>query len=128
MMIFTCENCNDKRIWRNSFLCVIWADQIPKWWIWAYWISPMMYAQNSLAINEFLGDRWRKVKDVCIRYTTYIYNCLFNYVLFSYPTALQWKPRCEYSRYSCVEVQRAAYRGKLVLDWRWWSNWAHHPL
>ncbi|CAI6003136.1 unnamed protein product [Closterium sp. NIES-64] len=24
-------------------------------WIWAYWISPLMYAQNALAVNEFLA-------------------------------------------------------------------------
>ena len=26
---------------------------IPGWWIWAYWINPMSWAQQSLAINEF---------------------------------------------------------------------------
>ena len=26
---------------------------IPGWWIWAYWINPMAWAQQSLAINEF---------------------------------------------------------------------------
>ncbi|MCO5580506.1 hypothetical protein L7F22_034374 [Adiantum nelumboides] len=39
---------------------VIAKDQIPKWWIWVYWISPTMYAQNGLVINEFLADRWAK--------------------------------------------------------------------
>ncbi|MCO5557016.1 hypothetical protein L7F22_010571 [Adiantum nelumboides] len=39
---------------------VISKDQIRKWWIWAYWISPVMYGQNSLVINEFLADRWNK--------------------------------------------------------------------
>ncbi|CAI7732467.1 unnamed protein product [Closterium sp. NIES-54] len=27
-------------------------------WIWAYWISPLMYGQNALAVNEFLAPRW----------------------------------------------------------------------
>ncbi|CAI5480135.1 unnamed protein product [Closterium sp. Yama58-4] len=27
-------------------------------WIWASWISPLMYAQNALAVNEFLAPRW----------------------------------------------------------------------
>ncbi|KAJ3692072.1 hypothetical protein LUZ60_012422 [Juncus effusus] len=31
---------------------------IPKWWVWGYWISPLMYAFNSLAINEFTAPRW----------------------------------------------------------------------
>ncbi|GAB2269450.1 transcription factor [Dionaea muscipula] len=34
---------------------------VKKWWIWAYWMSPMMYAQNGIAVNEFLGKSWRHV-------------------------------------------------------------------
>ena len=26
--------------------------------IWGYYVSPMMYGQNAIAINEFLDDRW----------------------------------------------------------------------
>ncbi|GAB2261691.1 hypothetical protein Droror1_Dr00002688 [Drosera rotundifolia] len=33
-------------------------DSIPKWWIWGYWISPLMYAQNAASVNEFLGHSW----------------------------------------------------------------------
>ncbi|KAH9298057.1 hypothetical protein KI387_029739 [Taxus chinensis] len=33
---------------------------IKGWWIWGYWISPLMYAQNAISVNEFLGNRWRK--------------------------------------------------------------------
>ncbi|KAK9685002.1 hypothetical protein RND81_10G248800 [Saponaria officinalis] len=29
-----------------------------KWWIWGFWSSPMMYAQNAIAANEFLGKSW----------------------------------------------------------------------
>ncbi|ERM97074.1 hypothetical protein AMTR_s00122p00120860 [Amborella trichopoda] len=36
-------------------------EQVKKWWIWGYWISPMMYGQNALAVNEFLGRSWREV-------------------------------------------------------------------
>ncbi|CAL5435370.1 unnamed protein product [Camellia sinensis] len=36
-------------------------DDIKKWWIWGYWFSPMMYVQNAIAVNEFLGDSWRHV-------------------------------------------------------------------
>ncbi|KAF8393306.1 hypothetical protein HHK36_021547 [Tetracentron sinense] len=35
-------------------------DSIPSWWIWGYWISPLMYAQNALSVNEFLGHSWDK--------------------------------------------------------------------
>ncbi|XP_010925283.1 ABC transporter G family member 39 isoform X2 [Elaeis guineensis] len=35
-------------------------DDIKKWWIWGYWSSPLMYAQNAIAVNEFLGHSWQK--------------------------------------------------------------------
>ncbi|KAL5059786.1 hypothetical protein RYX36_031390 [Vicia faba] len=36
-------------------------DSIKKGWIWGFWISPMMYAQNAIVNNEFLGDKWKNV-------------------------------------------------------------------
>ncbi|XP_022148619.1 pleiotropic drug resistance protein 1-like [Momordica charantia] len=38
---------------------VLARGDVHPWWIWGYWISPMMYAQNALAVNEFLGHKWR---------------------------------------------------------------------
>ncbi|KAM5558678.1 hypothetical protein ABKV19_020388 [Rosa sericea] len=32
---------------------------IKKWWKWGYWISPLMYGQNAIVVNEFLGKSWR---------------------------------------------------------------------
>lgn len=37
------------------------SDDVKKWWLWGYWVSPMMYAQNAIAVNEFLGENWRHV-------------------------------------------------------------------
>jgi hypothetical protein len=37
------------------------AEKVKKWWIWGYWISPMMYAQNALSVNEMLGHSWDKI-------------------------------------------------------------------
>ena len=37
------------------------TENIPKWWIWAYWCSPTSYGQNAIAVNEFLAPRWNKV-------------------------------------------------------------------
>uniref|UniRef100_A0A0C9RNP2 TSA: Wollemia nobilis Ref_Wollemi_Transcript_7886_493 transcribed RNA sequence n=1 Tax=Wollemia nobilis TaxID=56998 RepID=A0A0C9RNP2_9CONI len=34
-------------------------DDVKGWWIWGYWTSPMMYAMNGIAVNEFLGHSWR---------------------------------------------------------------------
>ncbi|KAA8521480.1 hypothetical protein F0562_012153 [Nyssa sinensis] len=36
-------------------------DDIKKWWLWGYWFSPMMYGQNAIAVNEFLGKSWRHI-------------------------------------------------------------------
>ncbi|XP_038696600.1 pleiotropic drug resistance protein 1-like [Tripterygium wilfordii] len=40
---------------------IISKDDIKPWWIWGYWFSPMMYAQNAIAVNEFLGNSWSHV-------------------------------------------------------------------
>ena len=32
--------------------------QIPIWWKWGYWCSPMTYAFDALAVNEFYAPRW----------------------------------------------------------------------
>ncbi|KAH7845867.1 hypothetical protein Vadar_006860 [Vaccinium darrowii] len=36
-------------------------DDIKTWLIWGYWALPLMYGQNAIAVNEFLGDSWRQV-------------------------------------------------------------------
>ncbi|CAN6442098.1 unnamed protein product [Victoria cruziana] len=33
-------------------------DSIQNWWIWGYWFSPLMYAQNAASVNEFHGHSW----------------------------------------------------------------------
>ncbi|XP_047948480.1 pleiotropic drug resistance protein 1-like [Salvia hispanica] len=40
---------------------IVSRDKINKWWIWGYWSSPMMYGQNAIAVNEFLGKSWSHV-------------------------------------------------------------------
>ncbi|KAF2304888.1 hypothetical protein GH714_039267 [Hevea brasiliensis] len=37
---------------------IISRDSVKKWWIWGYWFSPMMYVQNGISVNEFLGNSW----------------------------------------------------------------------
>ncbi|CAN1121692.1 Pleiotropic drug resistance protein 1 [Linum perenne] len=36
-------------------------EDVKKWWIWAFWASPMMYGQNALIVNEFLGNSWSHI-------------------------------------------------------------------
>lgn len=38
------------------------TDEVKKWLIWEYWTSPLMYALNALAVNEFLSPSWNEVK------------------------------------------------------------------
>ncbi|GAB2250188.1 hypothetical protein Droror1_Dr00013547 [Drosera rotundifolia] len=49
-------------LWSNTLLLlavfsgyVLSRVNLKKYWIWAHWISPMIYAQNGIAVNEFLG-------------------------------------------------------------------------
>ncbi|KAK9266397.1 hypothetical protein L1049_025254 [Liquidambar formosana] len=37
---------------------IVSKDDIKPWMIWGYYVSPMMYGQNAIAINEFLDERW----------------------------------------------------------------------
>nr|TKR97408.1 hypothetical protein D5086_0000214010 [Populus alba] len=38
-------------------------EKIKKWWIWGYWISPLMYGQTAIVVNEFLGNSWSHVPE-----------------------------------------------------------------
>ncbi|GAB2293593.1 transcription factor [Dionaea muscipula] len=40
---------------------VLSRPSVHKWWIWGYWSSPLMYAQNAISVNEFLGHSWSKI-------------------------------------------------------------------
>ncbi|XP_038680217.1 pleiotropic drug resistance protein 2-like isoform X1 [Tripterygium wilfordii] len=37
---------------------IVAKDDIKPFMIWGYYMSPMMYGQNAIFINEFLDDRW----------------------------------------------------------------------
>ncbi|KAL2550245.1 ABC transporter G family member 40 [Forsythia ovata] len=36
-------------------------DDVKGRWIWGYWSSPMMYAQNAILVNEFTGHSWSRL-------------------------------------------------------------------
>ncbi|KAJ9688543.1 hypothetical protein PVL29_014280 [Vitis rotundifolia] len=38
---------------------VLARENITKWLSWGYWTSPLMYVQNALSVNEFLGEKWK---------------------------------------------------------------------
>ncbi|KAL3511745.1 hypothetical protein ACH5RR_024462 [Cinchona calisaya] len=33
-------------------------DQIPDWWGWGYWVSPLTYGFNAFTVNEIFAPRW----------------------------------------------------------------------
>ncbi|KAH0943589.1 hypothetical protein HID58_003226 [Brassica napus] len=37
---------------------IIPRGEIPIWWKWAYWVSPMAYTYDALTVNEMLAPRW----------------------------------------------------------------------
>ncbi|GLJ47624.1 hypothetical protein SUGI_1006000 [Cryptomeria japonica] len=42
------------------FKLVASLEDVPSWWIWAYWCSPLSDSQNALAVNEVFAPRWNK--------------------------------------------------------------------
>lgn len=50
-------------------------SEIPEWWRWAYWISPLTYAFNGLTVNEMFAPRWmnRRVSCLSCFFILYIY-------------------------------------------------------
>ncbi|KAI3442852.1 uncharacterized protein J3R85_000545 [Psidium guajava] len=39
---------------------IVSKNDIEPWMIWGYYLSPMMYGQNAIVMNEFLDKRWSK--------------------------------------------------------------------
>ncbi|XVF26439.1 hypothetical protein REPUB_Repub14bG0016500 [Reevesia pubescens] len=39
---------------------IVAKNDIEPWMIWGYYVSPMMYGQNAIVMNEFLDKRWNK--------------------------------------------------------------------
>ncbi|KAI3454015.1 hypothetical protein Pfo_010678 [Paulownia fortunei] len=42
---------------------VLARDNVKKWWLWGYWSSPLMYAQNAILVNEFTGHSWSRLEN-----------------------------------------------------------------
>lgn len=58
------------------FIFSVLTDRIPSWWIWGFWISPLMYAQDAASVNEFLGHAWDKVFFYDAKYFKLVLNLL----------------------------------------------------
>ncbi|PIN06857.1 Pleiotropic drug resistance proteins (PDR1-15), ABC superfamily [Handroanthus impetiginosus] len=40
---------------------VLSREDVKGWWLWGYWSSIMMYAQNAILVNEFTGHSWSRI-------------------------------------------------------------------
>ncbi|KAL0372075.1 UNVERIFIED_CONTAM: Pleiotropic drug resistance protein 1 [Sesamum calycinum] len=40
---------------------VLSREDVKNWWLWGYWSSPLMYAQNAIMVNEFTGNSWSRL-------------------------------------------------------------------
>lgn len=58
------------------------AEDIKKWWVWGYWSSPLMYAQNAISVNEFFGKSWNHVRILLLKRFLY-HLCVGKSSLFS---------------------------------------------
>lgn len=65
----------------NLLWSLIWLSHnvltgdIPDWWVWGYWLSPLSYAFNALSVNEMLAPRWSKpVSTIIFKRTKNIFN------------------------------------------------------
>ncbi|CAN1282354.1 ABC transporter G family member 31 [Linum perenne] len=58
---------------------------IKSWWSWAFWLSPLTYAQRAVSVNEFTAARW--MKKSAIGNDTIGYNILRSRSL---PTDERW--------------------------------------
>lgn len=38
---------------------IVAKPDIHPWWIWGYWVSPLSYGENAIAVNEFTAERWQ---------------------------------------------------------------------
>ncbi|KAL6967672.1 ABC transporter G member 31 [Sarracenia purpurea var. burkii] len=64
---------------------VIPKAMIKPWWVWAFWLSPLSYAQSAISVNEFTSTRW--MKESAFGNTTIGLNVLHSHSL---PSAGYW--------------------------------------
>lgn len=114
-------NVINPRIVHVSHMFLIVEDHIPRWWIWDFWCSLLMYAQNASSVNEFLRHSWDKV----ILSLLNIQNghAFFNDVkLVSFTLLVLYSVRNHTSMSlgeSLLKSCSIFYRELLVLDWCW---------
>lgn len=88
------------------------ADDIEPWMIWGYYISPMMYGQNAIVMNEFLDKRWSAVRSLrglivfisCIESCAWTISCLSKFMF-------------EYSQFWILKHKKLLEVLKTLINW-----------
>ncbi|KAL2617466.1 hypothetical protein AAZV13_08G187300 [Glycine max] len=62
--------------------------EIPDWWVWAYWVSPLTYGFNALSVNEMLAPRWMHPQTSSDKNTTLGLSVLRNFDLVANPSII----------------------------------------
>ncbi|KAH1052160.1 hypothetical protein GLYMA_08G201300v4 [Glycine max] len=57
--------------------------EIPDWWVWAYWVSPLTYGFNALSVNEMLAPRWMHPQTSSDKNTTLGLSVLRNFDVYA---------------------------------------------
>lgn len=55
------------------FVCFV-TGQIPDWWGWGYWISPLTYSFNAFTVNEMFAPRWMDKMVCMLKHFSYLYS------------------------------------------------------
>lgn len=66
------------------------ADDIEPFLEWGYYVSPMMYGQTSILVDEFLDGRWDVVRPFMLRLFLPGHNAN---AYISHSIAAQWRPQ-----------------------------------
>ncbi|KAJ1388741.1 P-loop containing nucleoside triphosphate hydrolase [Sesbania bispinosa] len=70
--------------WRMcSHIWLMVTGEIPDWWVWAYWVSPLSYAFNALSVNEMFAPRWMHPQTSSDKTTTLGLSILRNFDVYA---------------------------------------------
>lgn len=104
------------------------SDNLNKFWMLGYWASPLMYAQNAIATNEFTAHQWIKVLILPADENFLILpQNKAELTKFSFAFAdTSWINRV--TRNNCPKISWAIFWTKLVLDWLRCTSWVYISL
>ncbi|XP_022843334.1 ABC transporter G family member 35-like [Olea europaea var. sylvestris] len=98
-------------------------EKIPVWWRWGYWVSPLSYGYNAIAVNEMFAPRWmnKMVKFYTFPSTFVSFGLLRNKALVK---ELSTPPPGAKDLYFPTQYSQATWgQFKSCLWKQWWTYW-----